>query len=68
MSLHTHTHTYTQQRKYVQKSGRRGIKTRERERRKITEPCKFSLPEVKGDSLEVAGRVGRIGALRSGSP
>lgn len=32
------------------------------ERSKITEPCKFSLPEVRGDSLEVVGRVGRLGA------
>lgn len=33
---------------------------KEGERSKITEACKFSLPEVKGRSLEVAGRVGRF--------
>ncbi len=33
-----------------------------RERSKITEPCKFSLPEVKGDSLEVVEREGSFGA------
>lgn len=32
-----------------------------RKSRVITEPCKFSLPEVRGDSLEMVGRMGRLG-------
>lgn len=51
-----HSHARGRESMYEGEEGRKN----EGERSKITEACKFSLPEVKGRSLEVAGRVGRF--------